>query len=135
MDEHQVHRILFFLDRLLFARESYELIKADEEERKKSKMLGRRALVYDIIILIFIGGAAALVAWGSGFTDEESWKMLLIVIATVIIFIIMIPYYLLAFSFSIKQLKLNKRAIGWIALLLPILTTIAAGVVIAVFAF
>ena len=135
MDSHDTHRILFFLDRLLFARESYELLKADEEERKKSKMLGRRALVYDIIILIFIGGAAALVAWGSGFQDEESWKMLLIMIAAVVIFIIMIPYYLLAFSFSIKQICLNKRAIGWIALFLPILTTRAALVCIGIFAF
>ena len=95
-------------------------------------MLGRRALVYDIILLIFIGGMAALIAWGS--TLEESWKMLLIMLASVVVFILMIPYYILAFSFSIKQLKLNRRAIGWIALILPILITIAAVVIIVVFA-
>ena len=132
MDRSTGESILFFLDRMIYAREKYDEIKANEEERKTSTLLGVRALVYDIILLIFVVGAAALAIWG--ITMESGWKIALFILAG-ILFIAMIPYYVLAFNFSIKQLCLNKRPIGWISLLLPIILTIAVAVSITVFAF
>lgn len=131
MDEQQRKFLFFFFDRLLFAREEYDKIKQNEEERKKSTLLGRRALFYDVLILIFVGGAAVLLIWGISL--EETWKQVLIIVGAIIDVLIMLPYYILAFNFSIKQLCLNKRAIGWISLLLPIITTIAVVVCIAIF--
>ena len=132
MDRNTVISIMFFLDRMIFAREKYDEIKANEEMRKTSTLLGRRALAYDIILLIFVGGAAALAIWG--ITMESGWKIALFILAG-IFFLAMIPYYVLAFNFSIKQLCLNKRPIGWISLLIPIILTIAVAVSITVFAF
>ena len=132
MDKDTVHSILFIIDRMIEARESYNIIKQNEEERKTSTLLGRRALIYDIILLIFVGGAAGLAIWG--ITMESGWKIALFILAG-IIFLSMIPFYIIAFNFSIKQLCLNKRAIGWISLLIPILLTIAVAVCITIFAF
>ena len=132
MKKDTTESMLFFLDRIIYAREKYDELKANEEERKTSTLLGRRALIYDIILLIFVGGAAAFTIWG--ITIESGWKIALFILS-VILFLAMIPFYILAFSFSIKQLCLNKRPIGWISLLLPILLTIAVAVSITVFAF
>ena len=130
MDKDTAHSILFIIDRMIEAREKYELIKQDPEERKTSTLLGRRALVYDIILLIFVGGAAALTIWG--LTMDSAWKIALFILAGLIA-VSMIPFYIIALNFSIKQLCLNKRAIGWISLLLPILIAIAAAVSIVIF--
>ncbi|MCH5160242.1 MAG: hypothetical protein J1F66_05315 [Clostridiales bacterium] len=132
MDKHTVESILFFFDRMIEAREKYNAIKQNEAERQTSTLLGRRALYYDIILLIFVGGAAALAIWGM--TIESGWRIALYILAGIIA-VAMIPFYIIAFNFSIKQLCLNKRAIGWITLLLPILIAIAVAVCITVFAF
>ena len=132
MDKNTVDQILFILDKLIYAREKFEEIKQNEEERKTSTLLGKRALVYDIILLIVVGGAAALTVWG--ITMESGWRIVLFILAG-IVFVSMIPFYIVSLSFSTKQLRLNKRAIGWIALFLPLLITIAAAAVITIFAF
>ena len=131
MDKDTLNFILFFTDRMLFARENYDNLKKNEQERSTTTLLGKRALVYDIILLIFVGGAAALAIWG--ITMESAWKIALF-IAAGMVFAAMIPYYILALNFSIKQLCLNKRAIGWISLFLPIILTVAVGVCITIFA-
>ena len=132
MQKDTVDSILFFMDRLVYARECYDRLKQDPEQRKTNTTLGVRALIYDIILLIFVGGAAALTCWGS--TMASGWQIAIFILAG-ILFLAMIPFYILAFNFSIKQLCLNKRAIGWISLLLPILLTIAVAVSITIFAF
>ena len=132
MKDDTAKSILFFLDRMIYARDKYDEIKADEEVRKTSTLLGRRALFYDIILLIFVGGAAALAIWG--ITLESAWKIALFILAGIFV-VAMIPYYILAFNFSIKQLCLNKRPIGWISLLLPIILTVAVAAGITITAF
>ena len=131
MDKDTTISILFFLDRMIYAREKYNEIK-NSGERRTSTLLGRRALVYDVILLIFVGGAAALAIWG--ITLESGWKIALFILAG-ILFVAMIPFYVLALNFSVKQLCLNKRPIGWIALLLPLMLTVAVAVGITVVAF
>ena len=131
MDKSTVESILFFFDRMIEAREKYDAIKQNEAEREVSTELGRRALIYDIVLLIFVGGAAALAIWG--ITIDSGWRIALYILAGIIA-VAMIPFYILAFNFSIKQLCLNKRAIGWITLLIPILLTIAVAICIVAFA-
>lgn len=132
MDRNTKRSMLFFFDRMLYARVKYNEIKQNDELRKTSTLLGRRALVYDIVLLIFLGCAAALAIWGV--TIESGWKILLFILA-ILLFITMIPYYVLAFNFSVKQLRLNKRPIGWISLLLPLMLTVAIAVIITVIIF
>ena len=130
MNKDTADTIFFLIDRMLYARENYDRIKQDAELRKTSTLLGRRALIYDIILLIFVGGAAALTIWG--ITMESGWKIAVFILAGLVV-IAMIPFYILALNFSIKQLCLNKRAIGWISLLLPILLTVGAVISIVIF--
>ena len=132
MQKDTVESILFFFDKMIYARELYDEIKENEELRKTSTTLGRSALHYSIILLVFVGGAAALTIWG--ITMESGWKIALFILAG-LFFLSMIPFYILAFNFSIKQLCLNKRPIGWISLLLPIIVTVAAAICIVIFAF
>ena len=132
MDKDTTVSILFFLDKMIYAREKYNEIKANDNERKISTLLGRRALIYDIILLVFVGGATAFAIWGIAI--ESGWRIALFILAGIIL-AAMIPFYILAFNFSIKQLCLNKRPIGWVSLLIPIILTIAAAVSITVFAF
>ena len=132
MKKDTVESILFFMDRMIYAREKYEELKQDDEKRKTSTLLGRRALIYDIVLLIFIGGAAALTIYG--ITMESGWKIALFIVAGIVA-LSMIPFYIIALNFSIKQLCLNKRAIGVISLLFPIILTIAVAVSITIFAF
>ena len=131
MNHRDAENLLFFIDKMIDARESFDLIRHDENERHTSTYLGRQALYYGIIILIFIGGAAALVIWG--ITMESGWKIALFILAGLVA-VAMLPFYLLALNYSVKQLRVNRRAIGWISLLLPLLVTIAAAVCIVVFA-
>lgn len=130
MDKDTAHSILFFIDRMIEARETYDILKEDENERKTSTVLGRRALHYGIILLIFLGGATALTIWA--LTLKLVWQIILIALA-VIVALAMIPYFIIALNFSIKQFRLNKRAIGWISLLLSLLTVIASAVSIVIF--
>ena len=131
MDKNTADSIFFFIDRMIEAREKYDQLKQDENERKTSTALGKRALYYGIILLIFIGGATALTIWG--ITMESWWKYVLYVVSALFA-LSMIPFYIIVLSFSTKQLRLNKRPIGWITLLLPLLITIAAAVCITIFA-
>lgn len=131
MNKDTADTIFFLIDRMIYARENFDRIKQDEQERKTSVLLGKRALLYDVILLIFIGGAAALTIWG--ITMDSGWKYVLYVVAALFA-AAMIPFYMLAFNFSIKQLRLNKRAIGWISLMLPLLITAAAAICIVIFA-
>lgn len=132
MDKNVIDSILFVFEKLVFAREAYDSLKQNEVERPRNTDLGKRALFYDMILLIFMGGATALTIWG--ITMQSGWKIALFIVAGLVA-IAMIQFYIVALNFAIKQLCLNKRAIGWISLLLPILITIASAAGITLTAF
>ena len=129
MDKETGKTILFFIDRMIYARETFNELRENEQERQTSTLLGKKALIYDIILLIFLGGAVALVIWGLSLST--GWQVFMIIVAA-IISLAMIPYFILALNFSIKQLRLNKRPIGFVALILPILLIVAVVVVVLI---
>lgn len=122
--------IFFFIDRFAMARNDYNRIKADDELRKTSTLLGKRAIVYNIIMLIFMGGAAGLAIFGLSLTGIAT---ILCIAGAVILYVAMLPYLILSLNLAIKQLCLNKRAIGWIMLILPLLITIGSVVAVIIF--
>ena len=132
MDKNAIDSILFVFEKLVYARAAYDSLKQNEVERPRNTDLGKRALFYDMILLIFMGGATALTIWG--ITMQSGWKIALFIVAGLVA-IAMIQFYIVALNFAIKQLCLNKRAIGWISLLLPILITIASAASITITAF
>lgn len=121
--------IFFFIDRFAMARNDYNRIKADDELRKTSTLLGKRAIVYNIIMLIFMGGAAGLAIFGLTLTGIAT---ILCIAGAVILYVSMLPYLILSLNLAIKQLCLNKRAIGWIMLILPLLITIGSVVAVII---
>lgn len=122
--------IFFFIDRFALARNDYNRIKADAELRKTSTLLGKRAVVYNIIMLVFMGGTAALAIFGLTLTGLAT---ILCIAGAVILYAAMLPYLILTLNLAIKQLCLNKKAIGWIMLILPLLITIGSVVAVIVF--
>ncbi len=131
MARSDMRRKMYFLDKMIDARIKFNDLMQDEEERKVNTELGKQAIVFDIVLLIFLGCAAGLAIWG--ITMKSDWRIALFIGAIVLV-IAMIPYYVLAFNYSIKQLRLNKRTIGWVSLILPIVITIAAivGIVLVI---
>lgn len=121
--------IFFFIDRFAMARNDYNRIKADEELRKTSTLLGKRAIVYNIIMLIFMGGAAGLAIFGLTLTGIAT---ILCIAGAVILYVAMLPYLILSLNLAIKQLCLNKKAIGWVMLILPLLITIGSVVAVII---
>lgn len=121
--------IFFFIDRFAMARNDYNRIKADEELRKTSTLLGKRAIVYNIIMLIFMGGAAGLAIFGLTLTGLAT---ILCIAGAVILYVAMLPYLVLSLNLAIKQLCLNKKAIGWVMLILPLLITIGSVVAVII---
>lgn len=121
--------IFFFIDRFAMARNDYNRIKADDELRKTSTLLGKRAIVYNIIMLIFMGGAAGLAIFGLSLTGIAT---ILCIAGAVILYVSMLPYLILSLNLAIKQLCLNKRAIGWVMLILPLLITIGSVVTVII---
>lgn len=121
--------IFFFIDRFAMARNDYNRIKADDELKKTSTLLGKRAIVYNIIMLIFMGGAAGLAIFGLTLTGLAT---ILCIAGAVILYVAMLPYLVLSLNLAIKQLCLNKKAIGWVMLILPLLITIGSVVAVII---
>lgn len=129
MDRRNAKMKMYFWDRMIDARIRFNELKKDDEARKVTTEMGKKALIYNIVLLIFLGAATALVIWGV--TIEATWRIALFVAAGILA-VAMIPYFILVFNFSIKQLCLNKRAIGWVSLIMPFVITIAVAVAIAI---
>lgn len=122
------HIIFFFIDKLLDARQIYHDVKNNEEARKTSGLLGKRALLYDILFFLFAAGGAVSFVFGAAQLDSGAvfWGILLVILAVALLVMALI-YVVLALNCAVKQLLLNRRAIGWISLILPF---IAAGGII-----
>lgn len=121
------HLFLHFLDKIVDTRLTYNEIKNDEEARATSTLLGKRALIYDIVIIITVIGGAALLCWALSLLESKAVLFAIVMILLAVgMFITSLVYYIIGLNCAIKQLCLNRRAIGWIALFLPIVAAILA---------
>lgn len=108
-------------------RTQYEEIKKNEDAKATSKVLGWKAIRYDIWLIVFTVIALSLGAWGAQYLNNVGLIVGIVAIIIAIVFAIYIPVFLLfALSASIKQVKLNHKPIGIIALVLTLLLTTAA---------
>lgn len=128
-------RIFFFLDSIVEHRDAYDRIKSNDEERKTSKELGLKAVKYNITYFIltaiftlcailtylFFGGIVA--GW---------WKGIITLLFAIAALPYMPIYFILALNCDIKQMKLNKLAIGWVSLMFTLLILVAAIVAVVV---
>lgn len=135
MSARNANLFLFLLDRLLTIRMTYNDIKSNEETRKASTVLGKRALIYEIIFIVLVGGGAALVTVGLSILETIAffWGIFVVILGGALM-LTSIIYFILALNCAIKQLCLNRRAIGWITLFLPFAAVAAAVVCILILA-
>lgn len=113
-----IGNILHFWDK---ADRKYNKLKADEESRETSVSLGIRGIIQAILSAAFV----VLFVFGGVFCAtkiEFELAGLLFLLGTVIAFLcglaVLVQGFFGALFYVIYQLKLNKRAIGWIALII-----------------
>lgn len=139
MSKEKMNLFLKFFSQYTNIKGTYRELKDNPEERAKSTLFGKKSIIYSILSLVCAIGGVLLFAFGiqwlqSGIKNGNDVIMILVIILLMGIGISMAVYSLglfpLAIITCIKQLSLNKRAIGWVALsiLIVIVLAIAFGV-------
>ena len=108
------------------SRMMYNNLKKDDFARSRTTILGKRALRHILCFAIFATVAVFSVMWAikSGLT-AQIFTMILGIIFGIYAGAYGILFLPLAVNLTIKQLKLNKKLIGWIDLTCLILVLIA----------
>ncbi len=118
----------FMISKFTDTRVVYNNLKKDPEERKLTTYMGKRALAnLALFALFFIGGPTLTIWCASSYISTNPIFGVVLLIAGIVIAaysLLLIPIIL---NYIVKQLILNKRAIGWIALILFI-AVIALGI-------
>ena len=110
-------QFLNFIGKLLDYRIVYTNIKNDPDLKPYSKYFAGKSILNSILFLILSLGGSAMVY--IGFTRNLAVIFNIFVIIMGFGFVIYsIGCFFLAFSATIKQIKLNRRPMSWIALLL-----------------
>ena len=113
------------------AREMYKNLKANDFARQRTTLFGRKALI-NIIWLTIMAALSVFVAY---LMVLEFSKLALITgvlaaIGLVLCAVILLTRIIVTLNQVVKQLKLNKKAIGYIALALYLIVLIATVVLI-----
>ena len=125
--------ILHLIEKMVDIRVKYNEIKNNEEERPKSTVMGKSAIMYNIIFLILIACGVAILLVGIGLLNTIGVIFgIILAFAGAVFTLLSFVYLLLALNCAIKQLILNKRAIGWVSLTITLLIIVAAVVAVAI---
>ena len=125
--------ILNFIFGLINIRTIYEDIKQNEESKKVSTVLGKKAIGYCFLFALFVAIAVGLGKWGYQYIHTPAFFLGVIIIVIAIVFgLYSISFLLFAFSCAMKQIRLNRRPVGVIALILTLLLLVIVGVVITI---
>ena len=125
--------ILHLIEKMVDIRVKYKEIKNNEEERPKSTYMGKSAIMYNIIFLILIACGVAILIAGIGLLGTIGIIFgIILAFAGAVFILFSFVYLLLALNCAIKQLILNKRAIGWVSLTITLLIIVAAVVAVAI---
>ena len=104
----------------------YNNLKKDDYARQHTTLLGKRALRH--LLCFAIAAACAIWLISSMFSLAYQGKILLAILAVVggiYVAAYGILFLPLAINLTVKQLRLNKKAIGWVDLVILLLTIIA----------
>ena len=125
MSKHDglLHFLNFITNMAEYA-EIFKNIKKDETLRKTSKYFGWHA-IWQTVLFAILGGLGIL-SIVTGFTKFLAiiFNIFLVVLGIALL-LVSLEYFIYALNSTIKQLRLNRRAISWIALIIFILGTIA----------
>lgn len=125
--------ILHLIGKMVDIRLKYSEIKNNEVERKNSIAMGKTAIMYNIVFLISIACGIAILLFGISLLDSIGILFGIIITLMGAVFILYsFSFLLLALNCAIKQLILNKRAIGWVSLTITLLIIVAAVVAVVI---
>lgn len=103
----------------------YKNIKETPDLKAISNHFGKKAISHSLMFLIF--GGIAVFLLNRVFAGIGVILTIIAVIIAIPLAIYAIIYFFFTLAYVIKQLKLNRTAIGWIALVVFILATILLG--------
>ena len=122
-------RLPNFIGKLADDRIIYNNIKNDADLRPYSKHFGWSAIWHSLLFLLF-GGVGGIITTAC-FTKEYGIILNIVgIIFGIGLILVSLEMLLFALSHTVKQLKLNRRAISWIALVVFILCIVAVGAVL-----
>lgn len=125
--------VLHMIEKMLDIRLQYSEIRQDEAQRPTSTVMGRHAIKYLIVFAISVVCGVAILAFGIPLLDTIGILFgIFIIITGALLLIYSLSPLLLALNCSIKQLKLNKRPIGWVTLTITLIILTAAIVTLAI---
>ena len=108
------------------ARLMYNNLKKNDYARARTTILGKRGLRHILCFTLFVAAAILLFTWGIGSGLQGKIFIAILGVALGIYPAVYSFLFLpLAFNLTVKQLKLNKKVIGWIDLILLIIILIA----------
>ena len=118
----KTHNFLRFIGKILDVMSDYGKIKQDPALRPKSKMFGVRSIILSCIGMFLIsifGNLTIRAITGLGSSSLGFFILIFFVIILVVIDFYLLGYFLIYPMICwILQLRLNKKAVGWIALAL-----------------
>ena len=122
MKLNKFSKMFKFIGLLVNAKIAYNNVKEDPEVAKTTIMFGKRSLVYYFVFLALTAATTGLVYFCvTHFASTLILVAIGAIILAVYIGIYAIGMYILSFNLAIKQVKLNKKPIGIIALVLNII--------------
>ena len=126
MKKQNVLSLLKFAELLVNARIAYNNVKNDEEAKKTANMFGKRSLVYFAVFAVLGSLAGFIIYWSvTHFVSTLIFVAILGFVVSVYLALYALGFYILSFNLAIKQKKLNKKAVGIIALVLNIMVLVA----------
>ena len=112
---------------------AYNDIKANPESKQNSTVFAKKSILYSILGAIVFAMCFAFIFWGFSLLDSSSvfFGIILIILGLSVIFYPFV-YLILSLNLVIKQLLLNKKPLGFVALsiFLLMLVIIIAGIVL-----
>ncbi len=126
--------IFKIFDKFVDIRVAYNDIKSNPEAKKTSTVLAKRSILYSIIGAVVFAISFALIFWGFSLVNNASvfFGIVLIILGISMIFY-PLACYILSLNLVIKQLLLNKKPLGFVALsiFLLMIALIVVGVILA----
>lgn len=126
-NNNSLGRLLFrcfssFLD----LRVLYNDIKNNPEAKKTSTVLGKKAILYWVGFILTLALGGGLIFWGSTMLNSALAIFgIVIMVAGIGTAFYALMFFIISLNATIKQLCLNRKATGWVALSLLILTIVA----------
>ncbi|MBE5735113.1 MAG: hypothetical protein E7361_01540 [Clostridiales bacterium] len=118
MKKRNIFSLLKFIDYFIEARIAYNNAKSNPEIKNNTVAFAKRAILYIILYAGLCFGGLALFVYGFNNIPFAFFLALLALVVGIYLFLYGFPFIFISLNLVIKQLCLNKKFLGWLALVL-----------------